>query len=47
MGVHDEPLDPFAGDPVDPAFAVDEAGEHAAALSPSERQDVLDDLADL
>ena len=45
--VHDEPLDPFAGDPADPAFVVEESGEHMAALNPSERKDVLDDLADL
>lgn len=44
--VHDEPLDPFAGDPADPAaqFADEPAIE---PLTPEERQDVLDDLADL
>lgn len=46
-GVHDEPLDPFAGDPSDPAFALDDSVDHGAPLSPAERQDVLDDLADL
>jgi hypothetical protein len=49
--VHEEPLDPFAGDPSDPAFALDdEFGSGPARvdpLSPEERQDVLDDLADL
>lgn len=46
--MHDEPLDPFASDPVDPAYALDESGDHQVApLSPAERQDVLDDLADL
>ncbi len=45
--MHDEPLDPFAGDPSDPASALDDSDEHGAPLSPSERQDVLDDLGDL
>ncbi|MCW2573395.1 MAG: hypothetical protein QOI35_860 [Cryptosporangiaceae bacterium] len=47
MGVHDEPLDPFAGDPSDPAFALDDEEGRVEPLSPEERQDVLDDLADL
>ena len=46
-GVHDEPLDPFAGDPTDPAFAIDDEDGQVDPLSPEERQDVLDDLADL
>jgi hypothetical protein len=45
--VHDEPLDPFAGDPSDPAFALDDEEGRVEPLSPEERQDVLDDLADL
>ena len=49
--MHDEPLDPFAGDPSDPTFALDDdfgsESEHSDPLSPEERQDVLDDLADL
>lgn len=46
--MYDEPLDPFASDPSDPAHALDDAGEDPTApLSPSERQDVLDDLSDL
>jgi hypothetical protein len=47
VGVHDEPLDPFAGDPSDPAFALDDEEGRVEPLSPEERQDVLDDLADL
>lgn len=46
-GVHEEPMDPFAGDPVDPAYAVDDSEERPLPLSPAERQDVLDDMADL
>lgn len=51
--VQDEPLDPFAGDPSDPssaledAFADDHGDDQVNTLSPAERQDVLDDLADL
>jgi hypothetical protein len=49
MGVHDEPMDPFAGDPSDPASALDDSddGEQPEPLTPAERQDVLEDLADL
>lgn len=45
--MHDEPLDPFAGDPSDPASALDDSGDRNVPLSPAEKQDVLDDLADL
>ncbi|HEV2088161.1 MAG TPA: DUF5319 family protein [Cryptosporangiaceae bacterium] len=47
----DEPLDPFAGDPADPTSALEaefgEPGGGPAPLAGEERQDVLDDLADL
>jgi hypothetical protein len=45
----DGPLDPFHGDPSDPAAALDhELDDPAAApLSPAEREDVLADMADL
>jgi len=50
-GVHDEPIDPFAGDPSDPTNELadlDEAdSEDGDALTTSEREDVLEDLADL
>lgn len=46
-----EPVDPFAGDPDDPARqleALDEDPERATEpLSPDEREDVLGDLEDL
>lgn len=47
--VHDEPLDPFHGDPSDPASELDRlAGEEPVdPLSETERQDVLEDLTDL
>ncbi len=52
--MHDEPLDPFAGDPADPASELagvegseDESAVDADALDPAEREDVLEDLADL
>jgi hypothetical protein len=46
--VHEEPLDPFAGDPSDPASALDDPeSEIFEPLTAAERQDVLDDLADL
>lgn len=53
--MHDEPIDPFAGDPADPAseFAGlegrgdDEDATEADLLDPAEREDVLEDLADL
>jgi hypothetical protein len=42
-------MDPFAGDPSDPASALDDSDdvEQAEPLTPAERQDVLEDLADL
>ncbi|HVF19609.1 MAG TPA: DUF5319 family protein [Mycobacteriales bacterium] len=42
----DQPLDPFAGDPADPAAALDD-DEVVEPLSPEEREDVLTDLSDL
>jgi hypothetical protein len=46
--VHDDvPLDPFAGDPDDPAAALGDPSEETAPLSVTEREDVLADLADL
>jgi len=47
--VHEEPIDPFAGDPTDPASSLgDFAGDaELDPLSEDERQDVLEDLADL
>ena len=43
----DQPLDPFAGDPADPAAELDDDDEAVEPLSPQEREDVLTDLADL
>src|SRR5213595_2337127 len=51
--VHDEPIDPFAGDPADPSNELadlDEVETEAGGsdpLTPAEREDVLEDLADL
>ena len=50
--MHDEPIDPFAGDPADPSNELadlDEAESEAGGdpLTPAEREDVLEDLADL
>jgi hypothetical protein len=45
-----EPLDPFSGDPSDPArelAALDGDDEGTPPLGPAEREDVLEDLADL
>ncbi|MGZ6839998.1 MAG: DUF5319 domain-containing protein [Frankiaceae bacterium] len=53
MGVvTDEPLDPFAGDPDDPAaelarFDPGDTDSSAAALSADEREEVLSDLVEL
>ncbi|WP_433464650.1 DUF5319 domain-containing protein [Spirillospora sp. CA-142024] len=45
--MHDDaPLDPFAGDPEDPAAALGDPDD-TAPLSVTEREDVLADLADL
>ncbi|WP_030175939.1 DUF5319 domain-containing protein [Spirillospora albida] len=43
----DAPLDPFAGDPEDPAASLGDPTDEAAPLSVTEREDVLADLADL
>lgn len=46
--MHEEPIDPFASDPSDPASDIDpNAGETGDPLTTEERQDVLEDLADL
>jgi len=47
--VHDEPIDPFTGDPSDPTAGLDEPDldDDAPPLSEGERGDVLEDLADL
>lgn len=47
--MQDEPIDPFQGDPRDPASELERLGGDAVAdpLSESERQDVLEDLTDL
>ena len=47
--VHDEPIDPFRGDPADPAAELDRLADDGLVdpLSEAERQDVLEDLADL
>ena len=48
-GVQEEPIDPFNGDPADPAAGLDDLSEDADAeeLTEAERQDVLEDLSDL
>jgi hypothetical protein len=53
--VHDEPIDPFAGDPSDPSaeladlddLALAEGADGSDPLTDPEREDVLEDLADL
>lgn len=45
--MHDEPIDPFAGDPTDPTEDLDATDDAGESLSDDERQDVLEDLADL
>ena len=50
--MHDEPIDPFAGDPADPSRELAdlddvEPEEPGDALTVTEREDVLEDLADL
>ena len=49
MRVQDEPIDPFNGDPTDPAAGLDDLNEDAESepLTEDERQDVLEDLSDL
>lgn len=43
----DQPLDPFYGDPADPAATLGDDDEALEPLSPAEREDVLADLVDL
>jgi hypothetical protein len=43
----DQPIDPFLGDPVDPAAELAEDEEAVPPLSPDEREDILADIADL
>jgi hypothetical protein len=45
--VHDEPIDPFASDPTDPADEIDADNVEDDSLTVDERQDVIEDLADL
>jgi hypothetical protein len=45
--VQEEPIDPFAGDPADPAMPLGESDDANDPLTVDERQDVLEDLADL
>jgi len=45
--VHDEPIDPFSGDPADPSADLEATDDANDPLSEAERQDVLEDLADL
>ena len=47
--MQDEPIDPFNGDPTDPAAGLEDIGDDAEAepLTEAERQDVLEDLSDL
>ncbi|WP_375497002.1 DUF5319 family protein [uncultured Jatrophihabitans sp.] len=49
MNLDDGPLDPFRGDPNDPAAALDDAADTYAAppLTDEEREDVLADLTEL
>ena len=42
-----EPVDPFAGDPYDPARALDDDDEDRTPLDPADREQVLTDLVDL
>src|SRR4051812_26726314 len=43
----DAPLDPFAGDPADPAASLSDPDEGLDPLTVDEREDVLADLEDL
>jgi hypothetical protein len=47
--VHDEPIDPFHGDPSDPAAELDDldSEDFDGELTPQERADLLADLAEL
>ena len=46
--VQEEPIDPFNGDPADPAAGLDDLAEDAEndPLTEAERQDVLEDLSE-
>jgi hypothetical protein len=45
--VPQEPLDPFAGDPNDPAAVLPVEEDDETPLSPQEREELVNDLADL
>lgn len=48
--MHEEPIDPFSGDPADPSASLDGLDDEDARIEPLtevERQDMLEDLADL
>lgn len=45
--VHEEPIDPFAGDPGDPEDGLEVTESPGDPLTAEERSDVLEDLADL
>ena len=45
--MHEEPLDPFRDDPVDPSTDIDEPDEPMDPLTEDERTDVEEDLANL
>ena len=47
--MHDEPIDPVQGDPTDPSSELDYLADDRLAdpLTEADRQDVLEDLADL
>ena len=45
--MHDEPLDPFRDDPVDPSTDLEETDEPVEPLSDEERSDVEEDLVNL
>lgn len=45
--MHDEPLDPFSGDPVDPASAFGDDDGPVEPLADDERAEVLADLEDV
>ncbi len=45
--MHDEPLDPFRDDPVDPSTDLEESEDSQEPLTDDERTDVEEDLSDL
>lgn len=45
--MHDEPLDPFRDDPVDPSTHLEDGEDDAEPLTDEERTDVEEELADL